>query len=569
MESSPSPRYYVWEVPAKPVSIHVNLDVVDRLGMAVTDGFKSLPRRGLETGGLLLGRSRRNGPGVILELEDFEALDSEHVVGPSYLLSSADRKTLEERLAWRKSGAGKWGVVGFYRSHTRKDFAVTVEDIDLFSGYFGRASDIFLLIKSNEMGPPTAGFIIREDGRVRANTPYLAFPFDRAALLAGGGRVVEPAPPPEQVEKKVAEPPKALPASGRALRRWVWACGGAGLMLAASLATVRWTNPAAIVHSDALALRVAAEESALRLDWNRQAASVRKATRGVLSITDGTHQETIELNPAQLTAGGLAYFPKSGDVSFHLEIFAGQSVTAESLRVLGTPEPLPVTAANAPLEPQTATPESAIAPTEVAAAELPPPQPLRIALNRADRSAPSVPRLRAFEEPPLIRARSSAVSEDSLPAAPVVLAANSAPTEAIPALGTSGPLDVPDPLLRVSVEPIAGSGFGRRLGRFLGKRQGDGQFTPPAPVRRSRLEIPAHLRRDLAGEEPIDVKVYVDPAGKVEYAELLSTANKENRDLAALAVFSARRWEFSPAQSGDRTVAGEVILHFRFGPETP
>jgi outer membrane biosynthesis protein TonB len=64
----------------------------------------------------------------------------------------------------------------------------------------------------------------------------------------------------------------------------------------------------------------------------------------------------------------------------------------------------------------------------------------------------------------------------------------------------------------------------------------------------------------------IDVKVYVNPAGKVEYSEVLSKVAGTDRDLAASALFSARRWEFVPARDSDGTVPGEVILHYQFGP---
>jgi len=50
--ASPS---YLWEVPGKPVIVHVALDVVDRLDREVGESFRSLEARGAEIGGLLLG----------------------------------------------------------------------------------------------------------------------------------------------------------------------------------------------------------------------------------------------------------------------------------------------------------------------------------------------------------------------------------------------------------------------------------------------------------------------------------------------------------------------------------
>ncbi len=55
--SRPDSGYYRWEAAAgSPVSIRLNLDVIDRLGADVTNKFTDLTGRGSEIGGLLLGR---------------------------------------------------------------------------------------------------------------------------------------------------------------------------------------------------------------------------------------------------------------------------------------------------------------------------------------------------------------------------------------------------------------------------------------------------------------------------------------------------------------------------------
>ena len=88
--------WLVWEVPGKPVSVRLSLDVVSRLGMAVQEGFKALPRRGLEIGGLLIGTARDAGNLTVVEVDDFEPVESEHATGPSYVLSDADRRLLKD-----------------------------------------------------------------------------------------------------------------------------------------------------------------------------------------------------------------------------------------------------------------------------------------------------------------------------------------------------------------------------------------------------------------------------------------------------------------------------------------
>src|SRR5215471_16902648 len=199
----------VWEVPGKPVTVRLSFDVVSRLEMAVREGFKAIPRRGLETGGLLIGTRRGRGNDVVLEIEDFEAVESEHAAGPSYLLSEADRRRLESRIAARGTSGKKPHVVGFYRSHTRNGLAITMEDDYVFSNYFRKSSDVFLLIKSNDAAPPTGGFLIREGGRILSDTPYLQFTFSPEFAV----RAERQAPPalPAPALPSPALPTPALP----------------------------------------------------------------------------------------------------------------------------------------------------------------------------------------------------------------------------------------------------------------------------------------------------------------------------------------------------------------------
>jgi hypothetical protein len=77
--------------------------------------------------------------------------------------------------------------------------------------------------------------------------------------------------------------------------------------------------------------------------------------------------------------------------------------------------------------------------------------------------------------------------------------------------------------------------------------------------------VPEELVRTLRTEVPLDVRVYINESGKVDYAELLSDITEANRDFATWAVFNARHWKFQPARSETRVVTGRAILHYRFG----
>src|SRR6185436_11063246 len=113
MESS-ADTFAQWTVTECPFTIEYTLQVVDDIRLAVVDAFFSLPRGGVEIGGILLGRYEASR----LVITDSAPLECEHAFGPSFTLSPADLAKLEQQLAsLPRSGAGR--PVGWYHSHTR------------------------------------------------------------------------------------------------------------------------------------------------------------------------------------------------------------------------------------------------------------------------------------------------------------------------------------------------------------------------------------------------------------------------------------------------------------------
>jgi hypothetical protein len=84
-----------------------------------------------------------------------------------------------------------------------------------------------------------------------------------------------------------------------------------------------------------LKLSVAENRNELDVTWNRSVPAIVHAKRGVLSISDGSNNQDLELSGLQLRAGRVHYSPQSGDVRLRLEVFPeGQERVAESIRVL-------------------------------------------------------------------------------------------------------------------------------------------------------------------------------------------------------------------------------------------
>jgi len=531
IEEATSTLSYLWQVPGKPVSVIVNLGVVDRLGLEVQTGCRSLPRRGLEIGGLLLGTTRRSRGSIIVEIDDFELLESEHAVGPSYLMSGDDRQRLKERMRRRAATRGP-SVVGFYRSHTRKDFAITVEDVDLMSEYFSDPAMVLLLIHATPNAALRGGFFMWEGRSIRTMTPYQDFPFRRAALMAGGYDIQDRASVPI-----IAEEPHVV-------------------------RSPRLTLPSVNMQA-ARRIPVFLRELRHRASLNLQAA--RRIPAFVRELVHRPYPKHLKL--VWFAAGGLiagAVAPGILPVGQRppVRVPTRQSLSRTRTRPLATADRAELIQAVAEPQPAVAVSPEAASTTPILNIAAPVPQPRRRgARNRVVQRTPF-----HLAEAPAV---SAALAHPEIPALPeppplldqVQIAAAAPPNESDFLKPTAPRLS--DPFVTVTVD--ADAGRPGLLGKIFGRKHKQTGFVPPAVVREPELRVPSQLRERVRGQVPIDVKLYVDRAGKVEYAELLSKGTGRNRDLAELAVFSSRHYEFAPAHEGGDPVPAEVVLRFAFG----
>jgi hypothetical protein len=345
--------YYVWEVPGQSVVVHLRLDVVDRLASEVMRGFGSVPKRGAEVGGFLIGTIRPGVPAIV-QIEGFQPVACEYRRGPSYLFTDADGAALED--GWRRlqpSISPSAYAVGYFRSHTRDGFSLSLEDLELLGRFFPGLAQVALLIKPYAAKASVGGFFVREHGEFPEVTP-LEFPFRRRELLGeesaprrpltkarmeGSGerpaRAVAAGPeesPPAAfglAGPEPAAPPDAERGSdgSRLPRGWVWLpliflfmlLGGA---LGYELALTVGARAAAIAGQDvSLSLSVKKSGDNLRLSWSRLSPAVRSAQRGLLEIDDGGYTRPVTLDAAQLQNGSLIYRSVSNSVRFRMTVF--------------------------------------------------------------------------------------------------------------------------------------------------------------------------------------------------------------------------------------------------------
>jgi len=340
---------YIWEVPGKTIRVEIDFDLMDRLETEVMQAFGSVPRRGLEVGGVLLG-TVDTGETNRVRIEDFEPVLSKHEHGPSYVLSGPELEQLGEITArWRARNGRRTRVVGFFRSHTREGLGLSQEDLELFSQYFPEETSVALVVKPYATRPPVAGLFFREEAAIRSQASYQEFPFRRRELGGAARERDKPGPANGQgavrgpFERTAARGPDTPASQGNVdseppgpsvprrtvnLRGgWIWIplsviflLLGTALGFQISLAVRSQAGPGS--DQDPYALYLAATPSAdsVHVSWDRSSPVLRVAKSGVLVITDNGTERRVELNFAQLRNGSVVYSRASGDLHFRLEV---------------------------------------------------------------------------------------------------------------------------------------------------------------------------------------------------------------------------------------------------------
>lgn len=527
--------------------------------------------------GFLIGSKLRPG---ITKITDFQPV------------AKLDPATVQEGLRQAKGE-----VVGFYRTTSGEPLTMSEEDRVLAGAYFNYSRELILLIEVGPSGPHNAAFFVWNQGSRNGN-PLTPFPFD-AARLAEAEQLVSL----DSDEERIAGAPDASAAFERWSKiranyaRWLipamaFAVGAVlyyghrpfGPVPAKELPAQRavFASPT----KSPLGLTAARRGDDLLLSWNPELPAVTSAITGMLLIEAGSDQRNLVLGPEELRSGRLIYTAVADQVNIRLHVVDSMALqTQDSVIVLLPPKAdQRAVLAVRPTAISTGAPRSRSAPARIQ------PTPPRVAAQVGDASggqktlsprqlgvvirqgepktAATVSGVLPLDPPPGIEAVFSPphspfheLLQQGLSAEPPSHTASSsvaaAPSHTAQGSSLVGAQTVPSSFLGPIVTAVP----------IIKKPRQHSDFVPPIPTRLYSPEIPANLRHELKEEVSVDVKVYVNPSGAVQYAELLSNGTGARRDIASFAVFESRRRKFRPALVGGQPSEGEVILHYRFSPE--
>ena len=168
------------------------IGLADRIAGYVTEAYRSIPRRGAESGGLLLGGVVL-GPVIDIFITGFEPIPCDYQFGPSFVVSEGVKT--EFRSAMARHPAAE--IVGYYRSQTRSGPGLESSDQEIVDHIFPGLSGLVLLIKPSGVTTLTGGyFFFPQRPRLEMRPVGPTFPFlvsvPGGTLSAGCARAGRP-----------------------------------------------------------------------------------------------------------------------------------------------------------------------------------------------------------------------------------------------------------------------------------------------------------------------------------------------------------------------------------------
>jgi len=182
-------------------------EAANALRARTIEAFLSLPKRGTEIGGLLLGRVERENP-LLVHIDGFEEIPCEHRYGPSYVLSDSDRATL-------RSALGRPEIVGFFRTYTGRQPAIDNADEELLRTHFADPRCVFLLLQPLSWFDCQGTFLFGAAGAV---PPLVSFPSGLTKTQKEIPPVTTEVPPQSPAPAAEVRPAITLPPAHRAYR---------------------------------------------------------------------------------------------------------------------------------------------------------------------------------------------------------------------------------------------------------------------------------------------------------------------------------------------------------------
>ncbi len=171
----------LWMVPECPYRVTIPEQVLNEIRLAVVEAFYSVPRGGVEVGGVFFGIAQGNS----LHIQTFRPVTCQYATGPSFKLSINDQLALSGVLDLPDSDPELAGltVLGWYHSHTRSEIFLSQDDLELYREFFPERWQIALVLRPANLQPTRAGIFFRDrGGAIKADAPVRSLSWIRRPM---------------------------------------------------------------------------------------------------------------------------------------------------------------------------------------------------------------------------------------------------------------------------------------------------------------------------------------------------------------------------------------------------
>ncbi len=186
--------------------ISVRASALRTMRAAALEALNALPERGLEIGGVLIGRveAARNGA-YSITIDDFAAFGISYEWGPLYQLSGEEAAALQYRVTVAERSAGEGAVaLGWWRSDTLDSpLRFRPEDRVILEALGGDGPALFLLFRPHPVAPFRCGVHVIENGAID-NRGEFPVAFDRG--FAAAAELLRTSVRPSQAQRGLGEP---------------------------------------------------------------------------------------------------------------------------------------------------------------------------------------------------------------------------------------------------------------------------------------------------------------------------------------------------------------------------
>jgi proteasome lid subunit RPN8/RPN11 len=174
LQGAKSSHTLLWTVPECPYLVTIPATVLDEIRLSVVEAYYSVPRGGVEVGGVLFGVR----VGDSLHIQAHRSIRCQYLTGPSFRLSADDKTDLAGVLKLPESypKLANLTAIGWYHSHHRSEIFLSPEDLQLYGEFFPERWQIALVLRPAHMRPTRAGFFFRDLlGAIQSDAPVQEF----------------------------------------------------------------------------------------------------------------------------------------------------------------------------------------------------------------------------------------------------------------------------------------------------------------------------------------------------------------------------------------------------------